>query len=231
MAEPAEGSDLTPDLTALSETERAALTAWWGGIAALEHASVASFARTTLQLLALGAPADILGDTQRAAVDEVHHAQLAYGLASACAGRPLGPAALPLDDISLATDRRTFIVELIDEGCVGETLGAAEADVIAEASDPAIAAVGRTLSADEARHAALAWRTLKWLLDGADRETRAAASDALRDAISRARGADFGAGPHLPSHGMPGPAERRALHCEAIDEVVVPCARALGLLG
>ena len=36
-----------------------------------QHASIASFARVTLQLMALGAPASLLAETQRAAMDEV----------------------------------------------------------------------------------------------------------------------------------------------------------------
>ncbi|MCB9529902.1 MAG: ferritin-like domain-containing protein [Myxococcales bacterium] len=219
-----------PAMASLAAAERVALAAWWQGIAALEHASVASFARTTLQLLALGAPAELVLDTQRAAADEVEHARLAYGLAAAYAGRPLGPAPLPLADLALATDRRDVITALIDEGCVGETLGAAEAQAIAAAADPTVAAVGDRLAADEARHAALAWRTLRWLLDDADDATHAAAADAFTQAIHRARAADHGDGPHLPAHGLPGPAARKALHADTIAEVIMPCARVLGLM-
>ena len=237
-----DGTLRTPRMTSLSAAERFALAEWWSGIAALEHASVASFARTTLQLLALGAPADLIADTQRAAVDEVEHARLAYRLAAAYAGRPIGPDTLPIGDLSLTADRRAVITALIDEGCVGETLGAAEAAAIADAADPAVAAVGATLVADETRHAALAWRTLRWLLDGADdgtdgtdaidatNTTTAMARDAFAAAIDRARRAEHGTGPHLPAHGLPGPTARRTLHHDAINEVIVPCARALGLM-
>ena len=39
-----------------------------------EHASIAAFARTICQLMALGAPARLLADTQRALGDEIEHA-------------------------------------------------------------------------------------------------------------------------------------------------------------
>lgn len=218
-----------PRLDGLDAEQRAALAAWWTEIGALEHASVASFARATMQLLALGAPADILADTQAAAADEVRHARLAYGLASAYAGRPLGPAPLALGDVALELDPAAIVAALVDEGCVGETLGATEAGVIAEAADPAVAAVGRGLAADEGRHAGLAWRTLQWML-ARDPSLVPAAQTALDRAVARIEdAAEYGRGPHLPAHGLPGPEARRALHRAAIDEVVRPCAAALGL--
>lgn len=216
-----------PALEALSAAERRALTRWWSQLGGLEHASVASFARTTMQLLALGAPADLLADTQAAAADEVRHARLAYGLASAYAGRPLGPAPLDLHDVGLELEKAAIVTALVDEGCVGETLGAAEAGFIAEAADPTVAEVGRGLVVDESRHAGLAWRTLKWLL--ADEALIPVAEAALARAADRLDAADYGDGPHLPAHGLPGPDARRALHRAAFADVVRPCAEALGL--
>ena len=40
-----------------------------------EHASVASFARHTLQLMSFGAPSELLKESQRASVDEIKHAK------------------------------------------------------------------------------------------------------------------------------------------------------------
>ena len=51
------------DEALLSESTRARLAREWAHIGALEHASVASFARFTLQLMALGAPADLLAES------------------------------------------------------------------------------------------------------------------------------------------------------------------------
>ena len=51
-----------------------------------EHASVASFARHTLQLLNIGAPSELLMSSQKAAIDEVRHAKMCYGLAAAFFG-------------------------------------------------------------------------------------------------------------------------------------------------
>ncbi|MFZ5477771.1 MAG: ferritin-like domain-containing protein [Myxococcota bacterium] len=184
-----------------------ALATHWAAAGALEHASVASFARTTLQLLALGAPPDLVLDTQRAAADEVRHARLAYGLATAYGGRPVGPGPLALADAAPALDAAGTMRALVDEACVGEVCGAAEALVAAEAcDDPAVAAILREIAADEARHAALAWRTLRWLLE-AHPELRAEAEARLRTAM-----------------GAPGRAE---VHAAALAEVVGPAIEAL----
>lgn len=62
---------------------RDAVVKAWTTAARAEHASVASFARFTLQLLHLGAPADLVADAQQAALDEVRHARLCFGVAVA----------------------------------------------------------------------------------------------------------------------------------------------------
>ena len=48
-----------------------------------EHASVASFARHAIQLMTLGAPSSLLMGSQIAALDEIRHAKMSYGLANA----------------------------------------------------------------------------------------------------------------------------------------------------
>lgn len=152
-------------ISKLSPSERGRLAARWRNIAALEHASVGSFARFTLQLLALGAPPELLAGAQAAAADEVRHAQIAYGLASAYAGATIGPGPMALGDAMPALDAEGVMRALIDEACVGETLGAAEARDEAEtlAAGP-LRDVLLGIAEDESRHAALAWRTLKWIL-------------------------------------------------------------------
>ena len=64
-----------PAVMADEGTQRALASAWLAD-ALLEHASIASFAQTTLKLLALGAPSDLIADSQRAALDEVEHAKI-----------------------------------------------------------------------------------------------------------------------------------------------------------
>jgi len=220
--------DITPDTEGLSPEIVAALASRWQEVAAMEHASVASFARFTLQLMALGAPADLLAATQRAASDEVAHARVAYSIASAYAGRSLGPDVLDLEDVRIETDRAAVLRGLIEEACIGEAIGVAEALAFAEAArDPAIAAVHARIAEEEERHAALAWRALRWLLDGADDEMLAIARQSFERATEDMRRDPIADGPVAPALGLWSAAQIGLVRRRVLDEVVAPCARTL----
>ena len=168
------------------------LATLWGRIGALEHASVGSFARFTLQLLALGAPAELLAGVQVAASDEIRHARFAYGLASTFSGVPQGPGPLPLDQAGPSYAPEGVLQGLIDEACIGETLGAAELRAAAELADPALRGTLLQMAEEEAQHAALAWKSLNWLLQqhpGLREPARSAALPMIpsRASISRTR--------------------------------------------
>jgi len=156
--------------------ELRSLTAAWLADAQAEHASIASFARFTLHLLALGAPPDLVGDAQRAASDEIEHAKLCFALASRYAGRSLGPGPLSLEgavnDVSLAE----LAVATVREGCVGETMSAVLAgERLERARDAEVRAALERIAADETRHAELGWRTVAWAI--------ARGGDVVREAV------------------------------------------------
>ncbi|MFO0612966.1 MAG: ferritin-like domain-containing protein [Polyangiaceae bacterium] len=155
----------------------------WMEVAALEHASVASFARFSLQLLALGAPAELARAAQEAALDEIAHARLAYAIASRIAGRPIGPTELPEARMDVALDVRSVVRALVLEACAGETVGAIEAlEARDAASDPALRAIFDRIAKDELRHAELAFRALGWLVRAHGEPARGAALSALASA-------------------------------------------------
>ncbi|MFT4978907.1 MAG: hypothetical protein ACI8S6_004817 [Myxococcota bacterium] len=216
-------------LDGLSPLVRAALAHRWAKIGALEHASVASFARFTLQLLVLGAPSELLADAQRAAADEVEHARLAYSIASAYAGVPVGPGPLSMaGHTPPLSDRSAALCALIEEGCIGETLGAAEARAsTAQATDPAVRAVLHRIADDEERHAALAWRTLKWMLQETP-TLRPLAASHLRSVVvdwqQREPGEER---PALAAHGVLSGLALRQLQRAALFAVVEPSLRAV----
>lgn len=218
------GGDPGPEACAL-------LAAHWARVAALEHASVGSFARFTLQLLALGAPPGLLLGAQEAAADEVRHARFAYGLASRFAGRAVGPGPLPLDGAMPPLDAEGFVTGLIEEACVGETLGAAEAAAAAEAArDPEVRAGLEGVARDEARHAALAWRSLVWVL-AARPELLPHARERFGAAVAahEARLAQEADSADLAAWGLPRRSERRAVQRMALRGVVASVgAAALG---
>ncbi len=135
---------LRPDTTSLTPEVRAALAAHFTAMAAMEHASIGSFARFALELLALGAPPALLRATHEAAADEVVHARLAYSLASAYAGEPIGPGRLCVTGVAPSTDERAIVRALVREACVGETVAAAEALTLSGmVEDPALASGAR----------------------------------------------------------------------------------------
>ncbi len=215
----------------IDASTRATLARHWARSAAFEHASVGSFARFTLQLLALGAPPDLLADTQSAALDEVRHARLAYGLAARYGGVAMGPGPLPLEGAAPRLDARSAALGLVEEACIGEAFAAVElAEAAAGCQDPVVATTLRALSADETRHAALAWRSLRWILaerapELAD-EVRAAVRAALARALEEPMGeVDEPGG--LVAHGVLAPRQRLQLFRAAASTVILPCLDAV----
>ena len=137
----------------------------WARAAQFEHASVASFARFSLELLALGAPAALLARAHRAALDEIAHAELAFGLAASFGGEDLGPGRLPLAPESEAITPEAVARATFRDGCVAETLAALEArrDLATARTERERAALER-IADDEEDHAELAFATLAWLV-------------------------------------------------------------------
>jgi len=221
---PLEGSNAAAFADVPAEL-RDQLLARWSEVAAMEHASVASFSRFALQLLALGAPAELVRLAQEAALDEVRHARIAFGVASMVGGQMIGPDRLPDGLAPLDLDPRSIVRALVLEGCAGETLGVVEAREGARGATPEIAEMLRGIADDEERHAALAWRTLRWLLETRP-ELAADAARAFEDAARAYAAAPEGA-LHAPAFGVIGGHELGELRRQTLEMVVLPCARAL----
>ncbi len=154
------------DVSGLSDEQKEILVDGWLKAAREEHASVASFARFTMELMALGAPPELLASATRAQADEISHARSSFAIASKIAGIDYGPG--PLDIHGALPEETTIedvLVQTIFEGCVNETLAAAEADWLAERCQvSSIQKVQKQISQDEARHAGLGWKTVRWIL-------------------------------------------------------------------
>lgn len=206
-----DGAVRRPDVDATDDV----VTAHWLAQAADEHASVAAFARVTLQLLALGAPADLVAAHSRAQHDEVRHAEACRGLARR-RGATAAPAVWAEALAPIDPDVEALLIDTVIGGCVGETLAAARADAEARAAtDPAVREVLEGIAADEARHAALAWRTARWLLS-----QRPDLVDVARHAFVMPTVPDDL--PHLPDEGLLGAVAIRAVHGAVWARVVAP---------
>jgi len=178
----------SPRVDHLTSLERAALAEHWTRMGQMEHASIAAFARFSLQLLALGAPPELVEASTRALGDETAHTKLCFELASAYAGRAVGPGRLDVRQ-SLELTALEDIVELvIAEGCLGETGAALDAlDAAERASDPVIRRAYARIARDEARHAELAFQFVRWALGQntpAVRERVASATATMRGAAA-----------------------------------------------
>jgi hypothetical protein len=197
----------------------------WTEIGLMEHASVAAFARFTLQLLALGAPAELVRESTAAQTDEMRHATIAFELATTYGDVPVGPGRLDLSGALEAHSLEDILRTTIQEGCIGETRAALEAAEAARlATVPGVKAVLEAIAVDEGRHAALAWRVVRWLL-AENPELELVARDEFRRA-GRPAVSGFADAAGL-AHGMLDAVTLARVHRTACDEVIAPCADAL----
>jgi hypothetical protein len=211
----------------------AAIAAMWAEQALAEHASIASFARFTLQLLACGAPASLVSAAHAALGEEIEHARLFFTLASHFAGRTLGPSALDVHEaLTGFDDLDEVVLATVREGCIAETLSAWRITLAARsARDPALAAALARVAEQELGHAALAWRFLAWALPRASASLRRRVEATLDEPARHAP-----AGPLLAAevpaaewlaHGILPPSEHAAATQQALRELVAPLARAV----
>jgi hypothetical protein len=224
---------LAPDLRGIDPATRADLAEAWEQTAQMEHASIAAFARFSLQLLGVGAPPELLERTTRAMADETRHARRAFALASAYRGRRVGPGALALEGAMVgASDVASVVRLVVREGCAGETIAALEAsEAEAHASDEVVREVLAGITDDESEHAELAWRTVRWALATFGDDVR----DAVRGELARLEAELAGAAleptgerdERLLRAGVATPLLRAHMRREALTRAVVPCLRAL----
>ena len=154
------------DATALTPEQRSRVGTHWLVAATMEHASVASFAMFTMDLMALGAPSEMIEQAVQAQQDEVNHAKACFTLASQYLDAPHGPGPLCLSGVTVGTHTlEEVLVQTLRDGCINETLAAAEARwLLARVQDVALREILSTIAEEEAAHAALAWRFVRWAL-------------------------------------------------------------------
>jgi hypothetical protein len=180
-----------------------------------------------MQLLALGAPADLVRDTHAATLDEVRHAELCLALASGYLGHPVEPGALPFPaPIAIVPDLAAIASEAVMEGCIGETVATVQAlDALTAVTDPAVREVLEITVADETRHAELAWRFVAWAIDEGGDPVREAVLEAFAGfrppapRVESLEDVDLGL---YAAHGRQRAAEGRAIAEQAMAEIIQP---------
>lgn len=172
----------------LDAETRSALARQWRENGRTEHASVAAFARLTLDLMALGAPPALIARANEDGLDEIRHAQACFALARAIDGEAAGP--LPFAEAARARTlpaMRTLAlaalaVDSLVDGALHEGVSARIiAKLARRAADPVIVQLLKDIAVDEGRHARHGWDVVKWCLEeGGD-----VVASALEGAIGR----------------------------------------------
>ncbi|MDH5674346.1 MAG: ferritin-like domain-containing protein [Myxococcales bacterium] len=216
---------------ALSYAERLALADSYRQDGLAEHASVASFSRFALQLLAQGAPASLVERALEATRDELRHAELCFGLAKRYDGRALQPGPLPTADaLADGTDAVHIAVSLAAEGCIAETVSA---QLIAAARDRAHDSAAKSalsrIARDELAHVELAWESLAWLLVQSGDHVRSAVEGVFAQAhrhvgLGSIAPSQHASSTRLADHGYLPVITRRAIATRVLQTVVAPAA-------
>lgn len=183
-----EGSDWTqgdrPDPSGLDPATRRALEALWLHDAQKEHASVPAFSRVSWILAAVGAPAELLEWSHRAAMEEIAHTKACFALAAGYSGRSF--TVEPMPDLlvrgALEVKGNALVVlatESLGDGCQLEDFNADVAAACAEGcEEPATRAVLQRIAREERTHADFSWAVLEWLV-AKDASLRPAIAEAL----------------------------------------------------
>ncbi len=176
------GAPLEAAADALDPDTRRAVAAAWLHDAADEHAAIGAFAQLAIDLLAVGAPADLVDRAHEAAQQEIVHARDAYTLASALAGESLGPGPLPVQarpPLSLTHLATTSALDGWRNESLAACLAAARRH---HATVPAVHAAMDTVLRDEASHAQLAWDIVRWAIAQGGETVRQAVREVLTEA-------------------------------------------------
>ena len=185
-----------------------------------------------LDLSALGAPPELLADTSAAMQDEIRHAQVAFALADGYGGTAVGPGPLPMEGLNAGQSAESIVRAAVREGCVEETLAAAEAELAAHrATEPTVKAALTAIAEDEARHAVLAWRFVDWAVQQ-NRSLAAAVRDEFDRAMAAAELASVAPSTSLEAtvaaaHGVLSADARRTLRARCLRGTVAVCAKAM----
>jgi hypothetical protein len=202
---------------AVPEELRSQLAARWRENGRTEHASVAAFARLTLDLVALGAPAGLIEAANLDAKDEIRHADLCFSIARALDGRSEspGPFAGAQDVGGLPASRTLALAQLavssLIDGALHEGLSARViARLARRCEEPAIRAALLELAADEGRHSAHGWEVVEWCLA----QVGAPVAHALRGAV---HAIPEHVDSDLPEGARRGAWEKYGIHGEALE--------------
>lgn len=212
------GAEPTELASAIPEGEREALGAEWRDNGKKEHASVAAFAQLTLDLMAVGAPPELVAAAQRDALDEVRHAAACFAIARDIDGLSESPSPFPdararrfLFTGSRSIALTQIAIDALADGVLNEGIAARLLAQLAKNCDvPALSSILREMAADESRHASHSWDIVAWCVESGG----TVVAKALRGAV---KGMPRKVCSALPAGAREGAWERWGVHGVAME--------------
>jgi len=228
----------------LDPAVRAELARIWGERIPTEYRSITGFSTLSFDLIAAGAPVDLVAVCHRVCIDELRHTELAVKMVEIYGGRlpalPREISSLPADESLTAVAQACRSAILLS--CLGETFACTELDMLRErAVDPVVRGVLRVFLADEIVHARIGWAYLAHAFKTADETTRRTVGDAIPSYVAGIARNLFGDenedaavdvtndDPRLAAHGVCSMREEQDLYRKFIPEVFLPGLRAVGV--
>ena len=183
-----------------------------------EHASVAAFALLSSELMALGAPPELLRAANEDALDEIRHTEMCFSLARALDGRAESPGPFPearrMPTLPLGRTHAlaSLAVESLVEGALHEGVSARVLAKLARRCEVApIAAMLKEIARDEGRHAAHGWDVVLWCVEEGGRPVLQALEKVLQRLDPETHSA-------RPAAAERGEWERLGIHGHALEQ-------------
>eukprot|EP01083_Nonionella_stella_P020140 55827_1 len=156
------------EVTKANDSMNMAMVSHWKRQALSEHTSIATFAKFSLELMSIGAPLWLMELSNQAALDEIKHAQISFDVANMYLGGPqcIVSSIFPQHEIQMDADWNVISKDAAIGGCIGETVAAFRMVEKAQYGN-VIDGYLYEMAEDEIKHAALAWITVKWMMDNA----------------------------------------------------------------
>lgn len=223
---------------------RAELARIWAERIPTEYRSITGFSTLSFDLIAAGAPVDLVAVCHRVCIDELRHTELAVRMVEIYGGTlpelPREISVLPSDESLNVVAQACRSAILIS--CLGETFACTELAMLRDrAVDPVVAGVLRIFLADEIVHARIGWAYLAHAFKTADENTRKAVAAAIPEYVAGIGANLFGTDEkpaavdvtnddaRLASHGVCSMREEQDLYRKFIPEVFIPGLRAVGV--
>lgn len=194
-------------------------------VARYEHASVASFNRFALELIQFGAPPELLRLAQKAATDEIRHAQSSFSIANRLLKTKLQPGTLDIN-VEFHTNFRDFAAAILEEGAIQETIASLiAAEQLRVCKDAAISKYLQEVVLEEAEHAELAYASLRWCIEIGGEEIK----DLIRERLEQEFVFSFSQFPveAIEVLGLPSQDMVQATIDRGLRRVIIPSLRSL----